>query len=177
MTIANLLKPKKQKVVLSKDMWGTPDYLYAGLDAEFHFVLDAAASEGNAKCYDYITEEEDAFQTEWKSADVNLCFGNVFLNPPYSQSAGGLINWIERAYEQSQKHKVSVVCVVPGDTSTKYRKFAMRYGSEIRDLDHRVKFVGATGSPPWPTAIYVFRPVKNRLIGGANITIWDYKNG
>lgn len=170
-------KKKKEKVVLPKDMWGTPDYLYIGLDLEFNFILDAAADENNAKCSDYITEKEDAFQTEWKSADRYFEFGNVFLNPPYSQSAGGLINWIERAYEQSQKHRMAVVCVVPGDTSTKYRKFAMKYGSEIRDLDHRVKFVGATGSPPWPTAIFIFRPrIRCRVIGGANVSVWNYRS-
>lgn len=178
MSIINALKKKKEKVVLPKDLWGTPDYLYRGTDQEFHFMLDAAATVQNTKCVNFISEEQDAFKTEWLTASgkIGLRNSNVFLNPPYSQSAGGLINWVERAYEQSQKHQMAVLCVVPGDTSTKYRKFAMKYGSEIRDLDHRVRFYGATGSPPWPTALFIFRPmIKCRLIGGANISIWNYK--
>lgn len=175
MGIARVLgKNKKEKVVLPKDMWGTPDYLFNALNEEFNFVLDAAASEENAKCELFVTKEEDAFTIGWNGGKPNLA-GNVFLNPPYSQAAGGLINWVTRAWEQSQRYKMAVVCVVPGDTSTKYRKFAMRYGSEIRDLSHRVKFIGANGSPPWPTSIYIFRPVQYRLVGGANVTIWHYK--
>lgn len=176
MSIAHLLKKKKKdKVVLPKDLWRTPDYLFIGLDREFDFGLDAAASPENAKCNSFIDEVRDAFKVPWVGSNVTK--RNVFINPPYSASAGGLINWTERAYEQSQKLMMTVVMVMPGDTSTKYRKFAMKYGSEIRDLDHRVKFVGATGSPPWPTALFVFSPLINcRIVGGANVTVWNYKS-
>lgn len=177
MSLTNVLGTKKVKIVLPKDLWGTPAYLYDGLNEEFGFRLDAAANSANSKCLNFIAEESDAFKVEWQDP-VGALFnkaGSVFLNPPYSQSAGGLINWVERAYQQSQKHNMAVACVVPGDTSTKYRKFAMRYGSEIRDLDHRVRFMGAVGSPPWPTAIFIFRPVKHRIIGGANVSVWDYR--
>lgn len=173
MTIAKVLGSKKENIVLPKDLWGTPAYLYEGLNEEFDFGLDAAANAGNCKCFFHIDEKRDAFKTLWWSN--HGVRNNVFCNPPYSQSAGGLINWVERGYEQSQELMITVVMVVPGDTSTKYRSLAMRYGSEIRDLAHRVKFIGATGTPPWPTAIYVFRPIRNRITGGANVSVWAYK--
>lgn len=164
----------KQRITLPKDMWRTPDYLYERLDQEFNFGLDAAANEENSKCGRYyISEERDAFKVDWVSDHAHKT--SVFCNPPYSTSAGGLINWVERGYQQSQRFIRDVVMIVPGDTSTKYRKFAMEYASEIRDLSHRVKFVGAPGTPPWPTAIFIFRPIFRRKIGSANVSVWDYK--
>lgn len=161
----------KKLVTQSKDLWQTPAYLYDGLDEEFKFTLDAAATPENTKCPDFLSEKDNALDCDWSAFDT----GNVFLNPPYSKSAGGLLLWAEKAYEQSQKLKVSVVCVMIGDTSTKYRKFGCKYASEIRDLTHRVKFMGAGGTPQWATSIYVFRPIKFRVSEGAMINLWAYK--
>lgn len=45
----------------SKDMcWCTPKGFFQKLDNEFHFVLDAAATERSAKCRLYFTPEIDA---------------------------------------------------------------------------------------------------------------------
>lgn len=45
--------------------WETPTDLFAKLDDEFGFTLDAAASASNHKCAKYYTAEDSAFDHEW----------------------------------------------------------------------------------------------------------------
>lgn len=45
--------------------WETPADLFAKLDDEFGFTLDAAASRANHKCAKYYTAEDSAFDHEW----------------------------------------------------------------------------------------------------------------
>lgn len=166
MAISRVLK--NQSGETPKDSWRTPLWLYSPLRKEFNFEIDAASAEENALCDEHFTIEKSAFENDWDKP--------TYCNPPYSQAGGGILHWVERGYEQSQIHGVPVVFVVPGDTSTKYRMHAMRFASEIRDLTHRVKFLGASGSPPWPTAIFIYRPqIFRRMSGQASVTMWNYK--
>ena len=50
------------------DQWETPTDFFRALDAEFHFRLDAAASQDNAKCARYFTAEDDALRQDWGAA-------------------------------------------------------------------------------------------------------------
>lgn len=49
--------------------WETPADLFAKLDDEFGFTLDAAASASNHKCAKYYTAEDSAFDHEWGGGD------------------------------------------------------------------------------------------------------------
>ena len=48
-----------------KDYWETPQSLFNALDSEFHFTIDVAASDQNAKCKRYYTKESDGLQKDW----------------------------------------------------------------------------------------------------------------
>lgn len=48
--------------------WQTPLWLLDALDLEFGFWLDEAASERNALCAKYLTEEDNALEYDWESA-------------------------------------------------------------------------------------------------------------
>lgn len=48
-----------------KQDWVTPDWLFTKLDREFHFGLDAAASDLNHKCEKYFTEADDGLKQKW----------------------------------------------------------------------------------------------------------------
>ena len=48
-----------------KNYWETPQKLFDKLDAEFHFTLDAAASDENHKCERYFTGKEDGLRQNW----------------------------------------------------------------------------------------------------------------
>jgi len=50
----------------AKDNWGTPQAFFDRLNSEFHFALDAAAEEGNAKCKHFISQAQNALSTPWE---------------------------------------------------------------------------------------------------------------
>ncbi len=64
--------------------WRTPPELFAALDAEFHFTLDAAANAANHLCDRYYTAEDSAFDHSWSGE-------RVFCNPPYGRDSA---RWI-----------------------------------------------------------------------------------
>ncbi|MBT0375328.1 phage N-6-adenine-methyltransferase, partial [Morganella morganii subsp. morganii] len=90
-----------------KDSWQTPEWLFTALDLEFGFYLDAAASDINALCSRYLTEQDDALKSEW------ISHGAIWCNPPYSN----IRPWVEKAAEQSRMQNQPVVMLVPEDMS------------------------------------------------------------
>lgn len=95
----------------SKNMnWCTPQDFFDEINNEFHFVLDAAASDKSAKCAKYFTPETDGLRQSW---DVG---GAVFCNPPYGREIG---KWVQKAYEEAQKG-IKIVLLIPARTDTKY---------------------------------------------------------
>lgn len=52
-------------VTRSTDEWATPQSLFDELDREFHFTLDACATEENHKCEKYFTPEQDGLTQKW----------------------------------------------------------------------------------------------------------------
>ena len=64
-----------QKFDSAKQDWTTPDALFDPIDAEFHFTLDAAADEQNARAAKFFTESDDGLRQDWGTE-------TVWLNPP-----------------------------------------------------------------------------------------------
>ena len=129
--------------------WGTPRKLFKELDYEFHFDLDACASEKNRKCKAYFSREINALKHSWTS------FKSVFMNPPYGKDIG---RWLRKAYMTSL-HGTTVVCLVPAKTDTIWwHNFCMK--GEVRFIRGRLKFQGAKRSAPFASAIVIFRGKK-----------------
>ena len=128
--------------------WSTPQELFNKLNAEFKFTLDVCASDWNAKCEKYFTEEQDALKQDWGN---NICW----MNPPYGKV---LMQWIEKAF-QSSLNGADVVCLVPSATDLEWwHKFAMK--GEIKFIRSRPRFVTKEGK--WqqtfsPSTIVIFR--------------------
>lgn len=127
--------------------WATPPELFAELDREFRFTLDACASKWNYKVDNYFDEETNALEQEWT--------GTVWMNPPY----GRVINqWMHKAYE-SALSGATVVCLVPARTDTNWwHDYAIK--GEVRFIKGRIKFISEDGSAmnsaPFPSAIVIF---------------------
>ena len=75
----------------------TPRDFFAELDREFHFTLDAAATEASAKCPAYYTPETDGLNSPWNIAGGVLYSailhtegrsGNGFAKPMRNPGAG-----------------------------------------------------------------------------------------
>lgn len=137
--------------------WETPQDLFDFLDGLFHFTLDAAASDGNAKCSRYFTKEDDALAQVWD--------GRVWVNPPYGREIGG---FVEKAAESSTAEVV--VMLLPCRTDTAWwHKHVMVVAKEVWLIRGRLKFGGAKNSAPFPSCVVVFNheyrdgPVFHRL--------------
>lgn len=133
------------------DQWATPPKLFAELDDEFGFTLDACASEWNHKVDNYFDEEMNALVQDWT--------GVVWMNPPYGRTIG---QWMKKAYESSLSG-ATVVCLIPSRTDTKWwHDYAMK--GEVRFIRGRIKFIdqdnNSLNSAPFPSAIVIFRDLQ-----------------
>lgn len=162
--------------------WSTPDDLYAELNEEFGFVLDAAASHENAKCATYFTKVDDALAEDWARFG-----GPVFLNPPFrpeerpckpgctkqrcAKKGAHVVELIPGTYAfiakaKRESAKVPVVLELPSRTDTdwfhafiwdvEHRCFRPR--TEVRFGRGRRRYGGAKSGAPFPSATVVFHP-------------------
>lgn len=125
-----------------RDLWRTPPALFASLDAEFCFQLDAAAAPYNALCRRFITAEQNTLETPW--ADYLNVAGYVWLNPPYSD----ITPFVKKAAAESA-NQIGTVMLVPADTSVGWFKEAIQTASEVRFITAgRLAFINpVTGKP------------------------------
>ncbi|MCM7155523.1 phage N-6-adenine-methyltransferase [Enterobacter roggenkampii] len=125
-----------------RDLWRTPPALFASLDAEFCFQLDAAAAPHNALCRKFITAEQNTLETPW--ADYLNVPGYVWLNPPYSD----ITPFVKKAATESA-NQIGTVMLVPSDTSVGWFKEAIQTASEVRFITAgRLAFINpVTGNP------------------------------
>ncbi|MCK6743750.1 phage N-6-adenine-methyltransferase [Enterobacter cloacae] len=125
-----------------RDLWRTPPALFASLNAEFCFQLDAAAAPHNALCRKFITAEQNTLETPW--ADYLSIPGYVWLNPPYSD----ITPFVKKAAAESA-NQIGTVMLVPADTSVGWFKEAIQTASEVRFITAgRLAFINpVTGKP------------------------------
>lgn len=125
-----------------RDLWRTPPALFASLDAEFCFQLDAAAAPHNALCRKFITAEQNTLETSW--ADYLNVPGYVWMNPPYSD----ITPFVKKAAAESN-NQIGTVMLVPADTSVGWFKEAIQTASEVRFITAgRLAFINpVTGKP------------------------------
>ncbi|HDO6829845.1 TPA: phage N-6-adenine-methyltransferase [Klebsiella pneumoniae] len=125
-----------------RDLWRTPPALFACLNAEFCFQLDAAAAPHNALCRKFITAEQNTLETPW-AAYLSIP-GYVWLNPPYSD----ITPFVKKAAAESA-NQIGTVMLVPADTSVGWFKEAIQTASEVRFITAgRLAFINpVTGKP------------------------------
>lgn len=130
--------------------WSTPPDIFRALDVEFHFTLDAAATDRNAKCSCYFTKEDDALKQSW------LTDGAVFVNPPYGRS---MEQWVRKAYEESRKGQ-TVVMLIHARTDTKWFHDWVYHKAELRFLRGRICFIdehgNSVGRAPFPSMLAIY---------------------
>lgn len=140
----------KGKFASAKQDWETPKEFFDPLNNEFHFTLDAAASENNAKVSNFLTEKENGLVTSWGN---NI----VWLNPPYGEGKGSIKDWVKKAYLESTTG-ATVVMLIPARTNTNwFHDYCLKY-AEVRFVRGRVKFGGATHGLPQPLCLVIFKP-------------------
>lgn len=137
--------------------WCTPQDFFDELNEEFHFVLDAAATERSSKCERYFTPETDALSRSWDFG------GAVFCNPPYGRE---IWKWVKKAWEEARKG-LTVVLLIPARTDTEYfhRYIYGQKNAEIRFVRGRLKFSDEEGNTkdraPFPSMVVVYNGGKH----------------
>ena len=150
------------------DQWATPFDVFAALKAEFDFALDVCASERNAKCGLFITEQQDSICVDWRKYLSTFGGRNDYApsaddrypawcwcNPPYSNIGP----WVQKAAWASRNSNLGVVMLVMADTSVGWFAEALQTVSEIRMItaspkasgvghhSGRISFLGGDGKP------------------------------
>lgn len=167
--------------------WETPDDLYNELNDEFHFALDVCATAENTKCEFYISPEQNALTMSWKGE--GYAYMNPPYNKPilpcvqnckrkmcekrgfhdYETYTPGQIDFVRKAsWEAALGHR-STVCLLPARTDTSIfhdliwnNKTNSPYQDvEVRFLQRRVWFVGASAPAPFPSMIVIFNKWRN----------------
>ena len=127
------------------DEWATPQYVFDEWNERYHFTLDPASSDDNAKCVNHYTKEDDGLHKPWGGQ-------TVWLNPPYGKTIG---QWVRKAYEES-KQGATVVCLLPARTDTAwFHEYCLQ--GEIVFIRGRLRFGGAKWNAPFPSMIVIFK--------------------
>ena len=130
----------------------TPQDFFDRLNEEFHFTLDAAATDKSTKCPAYYTPETDGLKSPWNLAGG----GAVFRNPPYGREVG---KWVRKAYEEAQRG-ATVVLLIPARTDTTYFHDYIYGRAEIRFVRGRLRFTDEEGkayaAAPFPSMVVIY---------------------
>ena len=142
----------------SSTEWSTPEEFFKRLDDEFVFTVDLCATEENALCDAFVAKEEDCLSVEWAWVAELPTRYTGWMNPPWGRGIG---KFVQRAYEQSKKYGLRVVCLLPANTDTKWWRDWVWKASEVRFVTGRRHFVcedGRTGPCPTGACVVVFDP-------------------
>jgi len=124
--------------------WGTPQFLFDLLNAEFNFTLDPCATKENATCRRFFTKREDGLAQNWTKE-------RVFCNPPYGRVIG---KWVEKL---ATGGAAIAVGLLPARTDTRWFHTYILGKAEIRFLKGRVKFKGGKNSAPFPSMVVIWK--------------------
>lgn len=132
----------------NRDDWRTPRKLFEDLDQEFHFTLDAAASDENHLCDRYYTAETDGLAHDWQGE-------TVFCNPPYGR--GVTVEWVRKAAQEAEKGNCTIVMLLFARVSTGWFHDYIYRKHEVRFPRGRLKFDDNGNNAPFDSMIVVFR--------------------
>ncbi|HEX9704485.1 MAG TPA: DNA N-6-adenine-methyltransferase [Gemmatimonadales bacterium] len=132
--------------------WQTPPALFEALHRIFAFDTDLFASESNALCATWYSEDRSAFDADW-------CGQRCFGNPPYSR--GFMDPAVEKAIEQRDR-AANIVLLIPAATDAQWYRRLEKHAT-IWLLAKRVRFInpdtGLPGdSPPGGHGVALLRP-------------------
>ena len=137
---------KKAKAHVSNnsgnDEWYTPpDFTDIAREIMGNIDLDVASCEiANqfVKADKYYTQEDDSLTMDW--------FGNIWMNPPYSQPL--IMEFIEKLISEIDKGNVDKACVLVNNaTETKWMQLLLKNCDYVWFPLSRIKFINYKGVP------------------------------
>jgi DNA N-6-adenine-methyltransferase (Dam) len=152
---ANGLKRARdwQKPLTEESYLGVPDDLWANLDDEFNFTVDAASSDANYRVERHWTLADDGLSQSWENEVV-------WVNPLFDRQSH---LWVVKALRTDN---CVAVYLLPASTSSQAFKFVWdhsaqpqgpRPGCEIRFCPHRLRYKGAKNPAAFDSMVVVIR--------------------
>lgn len=143
------------KAIMTSDKqdWETPQDFFDNLNKEFDFELDAFASDKNAKCKHFFTEQDDALQQDWTE------YKSIFINPPYTSKVQDEV--LKKINDTiSSNWRGVIVLLIPARTDTKrWHDYIFNKADDIRFIKGRLRFEidgVPRGSSTFPSAVVVY---------------------
>ena len=143
------------KAIMTSDKqdWETPKELFDNLNNEFDFELDAFASDKNAKCKHFFTEQDDALKQDWTK------YKSIFINPPYTSKVQDEV--LKKINDTiSSNWRGVIVLLIPARTDTKrWHDYVFNKADDIRFIKGRLRFEidgVPRGSSTFPSAVIVY---------------------
>lgn len=130
----------------NSEEWATPQAFFDEWDRQFHFTLDACASESNHKCEKYYDKGQDGLAQDWGGEAV-------WCNPPYGRNIG---QWVRKCWLEGQKKDTKVVALLPARTDTKWFHDYVYYEALTYFLKGRLKFGDSKNSAPFPSMVCIW---------------------
>ena len=152
--------------------WLTPDeILEAVVKAMGGIDLDPCSNsheEPNVPALKHYTKEDDGLAQPW--------YGRVFANPPYSKKrTEGIHPWSEKLIEEWESGRLLMgIFLVPARPGSEWWANLSRYASCVVLIDGRLRFKGAPGAAPFPSALFAYgigRAHMRRTFGQMG-TVW-----
>ena len=112
------------------DEWETPQALFDVINSVCQFNRDVCATDDNAKCAQYWTQQTNGLNELWQ--------GRCWMNPPYGRA---ISHWMKKVFEESHKQYCDlVVCLVPARTDTAWwHDYALQ--GKVLFFRGRLKFI------------------------------------
>lgn len=139
-----------RQVLLSsnKQDYCTPRWLYDELNKDFHFKLDAAATDENALAPAHYTSEQNALTRDW------YLYESIFCNPPYGRGARA---WVKKGFDEAMRGSIVVMLLASRTDTQWFHDYVLRGAHAIRFVKGRLTFEGMPAPAPFPSVIVVFK--------------------
>lgn len=131
--------------------WNTPPRLAGLIQSALGGRIDLDPCSNERSCVDAesrIALPDDGLSEPWESYGQT-----VFANPPYGR---GLEKWLEKC-SASAAVGLDVIALLPATPDTRaWHRFVFGDAAGICFLAGRLKFVGASASAPFPSALVIW---------------------
>jgi len=140
-----------------QERWCTPQEIWAPLDDEFAFDLDAAADDETTKTGRFLN---DALNVEdWPG-------NSIWLNPPYGKK---LEPFVRKAHKEARKGKTIVALIPFRCRAAWWHECILNAAAEVRCVRKRIKFLRPDGTKgkftgSCDSCVVIWRPNSNGTI-------------
>lgn len=127
-------------------------------------ALDVCATAENAKAPKFYTKEDDGLSQNWAFKSDS---SGVWMNPPYGKD---IERWMMKAMQYAFHNLMTVYCLVPANTHTRWWYKTARFG-EVIFLTPKLTFDSSENTATHGSALVIFHSGMEK---DYPVTYWDW---